>query len=109
MPRTVIAVYKPRPGKAAELQAIVARHHGVLTGQGLVTERPPFVAQAADGTFVEVFEWASPQAIERAHHDPVVQAMWAEFDAACEFVPVATLPEGQQLFSEFEAMLPIRR
>lgn len=108
MPRTVIAVYRPRPGQAAALHAVVARHHGVLAEQGLVSARAPFVMTAADGSVVEVFEWASPEAIEKAHHDPVVRSLWAEFDAVCEFVPVATLPEAQQPFSEFEAVNPGR-
>jgi hypothetical protein len=62
--------------------------------------------QAADGTIVEVFEWRSPEAIEDAHRNPAVQALWAEFEAACDYIPVAAVPEAQQLFSEFES-LPI--
>ena len=42
---------------------------------GLATDRAPFVMQAADGSIVEVFEWASADAVTRAHHDAEVLAL----------------------------------
>ena len=60
--------------------------------------------QAADGTVLEVFEWRSPEAIEQAHHNPAVLALWAEFEAVCDYVPVAGVSESQQPFSEFQAL-----
>ncbi len=104
MGRSVIAVYKPRLGKQAELNAIVARHWSVLRSQGLITEQPAHIMRAADGTIIEVFEWLSSQAIDDAHKNSEVQKLWAEFGEACEYVPVGSLPEAQQLFSEFEAV-----
>ena len=88
MGRSVIAVYKPKPGKQPALDAAVARHWPVLRSQGLVTARPAHIMRAGDGTIVEVFEWLSPQAIEQAHHNAEVQKLWAEFFEACEFIPV---------------------
>jgi len=58
----------------------------------------------ADGTAVEVFEWLSTAAIERAHRSPAVQALWAEFGAACDYVPIASAAEARRIFSEFEAL-----
>jgi hypothetical protein len=104
--RFVIAVYRPRPGMEAQLLAAVGRHMPVLRAEGLISDRPAHVMRAADGTVVEVFEWLSTAAIERAHSNPAVQALWAEFGAACDYVPIATVPEAQQIFSEFEALAP---
>lgn len=106
MSRIVIAVFRPKPGRAEALHAVVAKHWRVLHEQGLVTERPRYAMQAADGTIVEVFEWRSPEAIDAAHKNAAVRALWAEFEAACDYIPIAAVPEGQQLFSEF-ASLPI--
>jgi hypothetical protein len=33
-----------------------------------------------------------------------VQALWAEFGEACDYVPIASVPEAQHIFSEFEAL-----
>jgi quinol monooxygenase YgiN len=104
MSRFVIAAFKPRPGKQAQLAAVVARHWDVLAAQGLVTHRPRYAMQAGDGTIIEVFEWRSNEAIEQAHRNPAVQALWAEFEEACEYVPLASLDEAGHPFSEFDAL-----
>lgn len=104
MPRVVIAAFKPKVDKRDELLAIVEKHQRILSDQGLVTDRPRYVMEAADGTVLEVFEWKSPEAIEQAHHNPVVLALWQEFEAACEYVPLTSLDESRHPFSEF---LPI--
>lgn len=104
MGRFVIAVYKPKPGREAALAAAVGKHLDVLRAEQLVTDRPAYVMRAADGTLVEVFEWRSPEAIERAHANPAVQALWEEFGAVCDYVPLATLAEAQQMFAEFDAV-----
>lgn len=102
MGRFVIAAFKPKPGKQAELLAVVDKHWAVLAAEGLVTDRPRHAMQAQDGTVLEVFEWRSPQAIEQAHENAAVQALWQEFEAACEYVPLASLPEAAHPFSEFD-------
>ena len=101
MGRVVIACYRPKPGHADALRALVVRHHATLHGLGLVTDRAPIAMQAADGTFVEVFEWRSTEAIEQAHHDPTVLAMWEEYALVCDYVPVAAVDEATRPFSEF--------
>jgi quinol monooxygenase YgiN len=102
MGRFVIVAYTPKPGMGEQLMAAVREHLHVLRTEDLVTERPPYVMRAADGTIVEVFEWRSAEAIARAHKTPTVQALWAEFGAACDYRPLNGLPECQQLFAEFD-------
>ena len=101
MGRFVIAAFKPKSGTAQQLAVAVEKHWRVLRAENLVTERPRYAMQASDGTIIEVFEWQSPGAIEQAHRNPAVLALWAEFESACEYVPVARLPEAQHPFSEF--------
>ncbi len=60
--------------------------------------------RAADGTLVEIFEWASAAAIDSAHSHPEVQKMWAAFASACEHVKLGALPEAQNLFAEFSPL-----
>ena len=104
MGRFVIAAFKPKPGMAQALKQVVEKHWRVLDAEGLVSEGPRQVMQAADGTIVEVFEWRSTEAINAAHDNPAVRALWVEFDAACEYVPLASLAEAQHPFSEFEPL-----
>jgi hypothetical protein len=104
MGRFVIAAFKPKAGKQQQLALLVQKHWRVLQEQGLVTERPRYAMQSSEGTVLEVFEWRSPEAVEQAHHNPAVLALWAEFEAACEYVPLSTLSEAQHPFSEFEPL-----
>ena len=106
MGRFVIAVYRPKPGMEKQLLSAVARHMPVLRAQGLISDRPAHVMRAVDGTVVEVFEWLSTAAIERAHRNPAVQSLWAEFGAACDYVPIASVPEARRIFAEFKALAP---
>ena len=63
--------------------------------------------QAKDGTMIEVFEWKSKEAIDRAHVNPRVQKMWDEFSRVCDYVPIAQVEEAAGLFSEFTPFDPL--
>ena len=101
MGRFVIAAFKPKSEMQTQLAAVVEKHWRVLKTEELVTDRPRYAMQASDGTIIEVFEWRSSEAIEQAHHNPAVLALWAEFEAVCDYVPIAALPESLHPFSEF--------
>ena len=104
MGRFAIAVYKPKDGKRDQLLRVVRKHMEVLRAEQLVGDRSAYVMQAGNGAVVEVFEWLSADAIRKAHELPAVQALWAEFSAVCDFVPLATLPEAQDMFAEFDSL-----
>lgn len=103
MGRFVIVAYKPKSGQERTLDALVAKHLEILAREGLVSDHPASVMRSSDGTVVEVFEWASADAIKRAHSNPAVGALWSEFGAACDYVPLASLAEATQMFAEFDA------
>jgi protein tyrosine phosphatase (PTP) superfamily phosphohydrolase (DUF442 family) len=103
MPRTVIVGYRPKPGRQAALDALMCTHFARLYEQGLVTRRRPILMRARDGTVLEVFEWKSQRAIDEAHENPAVLAMWSEYAAVCDYVPVGSVAEAAELFSGFES------
>ena len=100
--RIVIVGYKPKKGQAEALHQLMREHLSILKSQNLVTDRESIIMEAKDGTIIEVFEWKSAEAVEQAHTNANVRAMWVKFDAACEFEKLANLPEAQQLFASFE-------
>ncbi|MET0390350.1 MAG: hypothetical protein ABW321_30540 [Polyangiales bacterium] len=100
----VIVGYRAKPGQEQALLSAIKDHVPVLRSQGLVTERPPYIMRARDGTFVEVFEWKSQAAIDAAHTHPAVMKLWDRFSACCEYVPIADVAEAQELFSPFEPL-----
>jgi quinol monooxygenase YgiN len=102
--RIAIVGYKPKPGRAEALKSLARTHVQRLRTEGLVTAREPIIMEAKDGTIIEVFEWKSKEALEAAHRNPSVQAMWKEYAEVCDYVPVASVEETKQLFSEFSSL-----
>ena len=98
----VIVAYRPKPGKAAELLELVCNRVPTLRKEGLVTNRTPTIMRARDGTIIEVSEWKSQEAIDAAHKNPNVLAMWNRFFAVCDCVPLNQLSESAEMFAGFE-------
>ncbi len=100
----VIVAYRPKAGKEKETLELVRSRVPTLRKEGLVTERPPTIMRARNGTIIEVSEWKSQEAIDAAHKNPNVLAMWNKFFAICDCVPLNTLPESGGMFAGFESI-----
>jgi quinol monooxygenase YgiN len=98
----VIVAYRPKPGKEQEILELVRDRVPTLRKEGLVTDRVPTMMRTKDGTIIEVSEWKSREAIDAAHKNPNVLAMWDKFFAVCDCVPLKTLAEADDMFAGFE-------
>jgi hypothetical protein len=96
----VIVAYRSKPGQDAALLDLIRDHVPFLRRLGLATDRPPLAMRGKDGVIVEVFEWA-PGAIASAHENPAVLALWGEYAAVCDYVPLYQLPEAREMFATF--------
>jgi hypothetical protein len=106
---TVIAAYRPKPGKEADLMRLVREHRRALASAGLVTSRAPLLLRArSDGTLLEIFEWASPKAADEAHQHAPIRATWKKLRAVADFVALSDIAEAAKAFSHFEALGPVR-
>ena len=97
----VIVAYRPKPGKERELLKLVQNRVPTLRKEELVTDREAIIMRARDGTIIEVSEWKSQEAIEAAHKNPNVLAMWEKFFAICDCVPFRTLAAAEEIFPNF--------
>lgn len=98
----VIVAYRPKPGKESETLDLVRSRVPALRKEALVTDRTPIIMRARDGTIIEASEWKSREAIDAAHKNQNVLAMWNRFFAVCDCVPLNTLPESAEMFAGFE-------
>ncbi|QKJ31192.1 hypothetical protein HQ865_15985 [Mucilaginibacter mali] len=96
-----MATYKAKPGNEAALMQLVEKHLPALRELGLATDKTNYVAQAKDGTIIEVFEWTSTSAISAAHQHPAISAIWEKMILIGEFPPISTLAETQRPFPGF--------
>jgi quinol monooxygenase YgiN len=100
----VIVAYRPKPGKENETLELVRSRIPTLRKEGLVTDRAPTIMRARDGTIVEVSEWKSHEAIDAAHKNPIVLAMWSKFFEASDCIPLNELSESAEMFAGFESV-----
>ncbi len=98
----VIVAYRPKPGKEKELLELVRSRVPTLRKEGLVTDRVPTLMRARDGSIIEVSEWKSREAIDAAHKNANVWAMWNRFFELSDCVPLSTLDEATEIFAGFE-------
>ena len=101
-PRIVFAVYEPREDGDATLRKLIAEHVPTLRRLKLATDRPPTLVRASNGAYVEIFEWRSDEAAERAHDHPEVTRIWAAMEKIADFKPLSSLPEAARAFSHYE-------
>lgn len=98
----VIACYRPKPGMDKELLSLMKTHLPVLRGEGLVGDGPSLCGRAKDGTLVEVFTWKSQAAIDSAHKNPAVLAMWDKFGKVCDYTVIADVDGAKDMFTPLE-------
>ena len=101
MSEIVIVAYRPRPGCDERLETLLRDHVPFLRRLGMATERTPVLMRAADGTFVEVFEWHEG-AVAKAHEHPEVQKLWEQYAEVCTYEPLTQLAEATTMFATFK-------
>jgi hypothetical protein len=101
-PEVVVALYRAKSGKLAELETLVKTHYTTLKEYGLATDRAPFIGRASDGTLVEIFEWVSAEASRKAHDHPAVAKIWEAMGVVCDFLSLDQLPEAKRPFPHFQ-------
>jgi hypothetical protein len=99
-----LAAYKPKAGQEESLRKLVEKHIPKLQELELATTRENYIAQAQDGTIVEVFEWASADAITAAHRHPAVSDIWEKMSLIADFLPINQLPELNGPFADFKIL-----
>ena len=104
MGQITIAAFRPKPGMEAELLAVIADRLPLLRKLGLSTARAPVLMRSREGVIIEVSEWVSEEAIERAHRTPEVLALWGRFGACSDYVKLDSLAETHEDFATFSTI-----
>jgi quinol monooxygenase YgiN len=97
-----VVAYRLKPGQETALLDLVRSRVPTLRKEGLVTDREPVIMRARDGTIIEVSEWKSREAIDAAHKNANVRAMWEKFFVTCDCIPLKNVAEAEEMFAGFE-------
>ena len=85
-PETVLVTYRVKPGKEAELQAVLSRAWEVYRGEHLVFAEPHVVVRDTESgdkpRLVEIFTWVSRSIPE--HAPDSVRTIWKQEESLCE-------------------------
>lgn len=98
-----MALYRPKPGKENELRDILKVHIPSFAKRA-ITERELLTLQAEDGTIIEIAEWKSSEAIDKAHQSDKVMSVWNQIGALAELTNLSSLAEAQYPFPNFKAI-----
>lgn len=99
-----MALYRPKAGKENELKEILKVHIPTLREEGLITNRELLTLQAEDGTIIEIAEWMSNEAIEKAHQSAKVMSVWNKISSVAELTSLSSLAESQAPFPNFKPL-----
>ena len=85
-PETVLITYHVKPGKAAEMEAVLQREWEIYRKEHLVFAQPHLVVRDTESgdkpRIIEVFTWISHSAPD--HAPDSVKAIWNDMLALCE-------------------------
>jgi hypothetical protein len=104
MTRIACAAYRPRAAASVDLFEFFRRELQVLRQRGHVTQRPAPVLQTRTGELVVILEWSSEHAVDDAHGDPDVMALWAQKAELADYIAPADLAGADVPFASWKVL-----
>jgi hypothetical protein len=105
MSRIGFVLYRPRKGKEDELVKMIQTHFPLLRREGLITDRKAMGMKTNDGSIMVVFEWMTPESIEKAALHSGVQNIWMKVSKISDFDKPGSIAEFHDMFPDFEALI----
>ena len=97
-----IAIYRPHRGKERKVEELLKMHIPLLQREGLVTDKTAYILRSPiDGTFLEIFEWISTEAAQKAHSHSEISLLWSEMSEIADFGTLSDLKEAGESFPRF--------
>lgn len=66
------------------------------------TDRPPVLVKSENGTYIEIFEWRSPDAGYKAQQHPEVARIWEAMAKIADLPALESLAEVKETFPHFD-------
>ena len=95
-----LAAYRPK-ASSGDLLALVAEDIATLRRRGHVTDRPAPVVRGEHGELLVVLEWSSEHAVDDAHADAEVLAVWERKALLADYVAPAAVSGADSPFARW--------
>jgi hypothetical protein len=86
-----LAAYRPKIGDTGALAHLLAHDVATLRAHGYLTARRAPLVRTENGDLLVVLEWSSEHAVDDAHTDPEVLAVWERKAQLADYLPPAAL------------------
>jgi len=101
MTELALAAYRPHDGADDELLRLLAEDVATLRRGGHATDRPAPVVRTQNGDLLVVLEWSSDHAVDDAHADAEVLAVWERKAQLAEYIPPNALAGSDGPFARW--------
>jgi hypothetical protein len=98
------AAYRPRNGAEAELVHLLREDLATLRRGGHVTARAAPLIRTDRGEFLVVLEWSTQHAVDDAHADPDVLAVWERKGQLADYVSLRDLAASDVPFARWDVV-----
>jgi hypothetical protein len=99
-----LAVYRPRPGQAAEVLPHLRREIATIRARGYFTGRPAAICLTHAGDYLVLTEWATEESVDAAQADDVVVGLWRRKEQLVEYLAPSEVDGADILFPSFEVI-----
>lgn len=96
-----LAAYRAHAGAGDALVELLREDVATLRANGHVTGRPAPLVRTVDGDVLVVIEWSSERAVDDAHADPEVLAVWQRKAELADYVAPASLAGAEAPFGRW--------
>jgi hypothetical protein len=102
-----LAAYRPRRADDDELLDLLREDLATLRSRGHVTDRPAPVVRTGDGDLLVVLEWSSEHAVDDAHADTAVMAVWERKARLAEYVAPSAIAGSDTPFARWTIVVEL--
>ena len=101
--RIEIGCYRPKPGMEAAFISLMKKEAPLLREEGYLTDYPVTILRSPeDGAWIQIAQWTSEDAADRAHENERVMAHWDRLAKTTEYLSMSELIKAGDEFPEFE-------
>jgi hypothetical protein len=102
-----LAAYRPRPEREDDFLVFLHEELALLRRRGHVTERRAQVMRAPKGELLVVLEWSTDHAVDDAHADSDVLAVWDRKAELAEYIAPAALSGSDIPFARWPVIVDL--
>jgi len=97
-----IATYKPKTGRENDFLKLLTNHIPTLHSEKLISSKDNYVMHSKNGTIIEIFEWLSREAVDKAYETQCYGSFWQQIGERADVVSLNSLEETGQPFAGFK-------